>query len=87
MSKTLYTLLRLFYVQNLNDVYIQTVIDLIDHFPIADATTWVNELIEEINSLPTLGDAQAQKTAYVTQTLQLRLQAIQAAVTAGLPPF
>jgi hypothetical protein len=87
MSKTLYTLLRMFYLQDMNDTYVQTVVDLIDHFPIADATIWVNELIAEINALPALAPAQASKTAYVTQTLQLRLQAIQTAVTAGLPPF
>jgi NAD-specific glutamate dehydrogenase len=87
MSKTLYTLLRLFYVQNLNDAYVKTVMDVVNHFPIADATTWVDELIAEINALPILGEAQAQKTAYVTQTLQLQLQAIQASVAAGLPPF
>ena len=87
MSKTLYSLLRMFYLNNQNDVFIDTVMNIIDSFPVADAKAWVDALILEIQSLPVLGPLQAEKTKYVVEPLQLKLQAVQDRVAVGLPTF
>ena len=87
MSKVCYSLLRMFYIHNHNDVFVDTVMSIVDAFPIADAQSWVDGLIAEIESLPLLGPQQPQKTTYVVETLRLRLQAIRDKVEAGLPPF
>ena len=85
VNKVTYTLLRLFYVNDLNDQYVNAVMDTVANFPISDATAWINDLCAQIQALPTFGPAQAQKTSYVVSTLQLRLQAISDRVTQGLP--
>jgi hypothetical protein len=87
LTKVYYSLLRMFYVNNLNDSFIETVMGIVDGHPIDAAKAWVEALIAEITALPTLGPAQDQKTAYVVGTLQVKIQALEARITQGLPPF
>jgi hypothetical protein len=87
LTKVSYSLLRMFYVNNLNDQFIETVMATVDGHPIESAKAWVDALMAEIIALPTLGPAQEQKTRYVVETLQLRMQTLEAQVIQGLPPF
>ena len=85
-NKILYSLLRLFYVGNINDLYISTVIDVCKDFPIDQQTTWICALTKEIQSLPILGPEQQVKTNYVIQMLQTYLSNLSIKIAAGLPP-
>ena len=84
-NKILYTFLRLFYVENMNDLYITTIIDICKDYPINEQTNWINALIVEIQLLPILGPLQASKTNYVVSTLQNYLTNLSTKLAIGLP--
>lgn len=87
MSLVLFTLLRMFYLNNQSDVYIQTVKDIIKDYPIVDSRAWVENLITQIQSLPTLGPLQSQKTTYVCDSLLQYLDSVEQRLSVGLPQF
>jgi hypothetical protein len=79
----------MFYVNNQSDVYIETVKEIVRDFPVADAAVWIQDLITQIEAIPTAPGAdagtQASKSQYVIQSLQFYLTSIQTKVAAGLP--